>query len=69
MFLKNETTRGISTISSQVVCHYTTLNQELTLSAHDIPETDDQEFHLDIVSDNETATSEDDVINYCFFTA
>ena len=48
---------------SQVICHYTTLNQELTLSANDIPETDDQEFYcrLDIVSDDETAT-DDDVI-------
>lgn len=50
--------------TGQVICHYTTLNQELTLSANDIPETDDQEFYcrLDIVSDDETATDDDELL-------
>ncbi len=55
--------------SSQVICHYTTLNQELTLSANDIPETDDQEFYcrLDIVSDDETATDDDVIFLRIYF--
>ena len=61
--------RGIFFFSSQVICHYTTLNQELTLSANDIPETDDQEFYcrLDIVSDDETATDDDVIFLRIYF--
>ncbi len=44
-----------------MICHYTTLNQEVTLSANDIPDgNDDQEFHLDL-SDDMVSTSDDEV--------
>ncbi|KAK4030247.1 hypothetical protein OUZ56_023233 [Daphnia magna] len=46
----------------EVICHYTTLNQEVTLSANDIlsvETTDDHEFHLDM-SDDTSASSSDD---------
>ena len=45
--------------SSNVTCHYTTLNQEFTLSANDIPDSpDDVEFQLDI---SDTPSSDDEV--------
>lgn len=46
-----------------MICHYTTLNQEVTLSANDIPDNgnDDQEFHLDL-SDDMASTSDDEVV-------
>ncbi|KAI9559751.1 hypothetical protein GHT06_013757 [Daphnia sinensis] len=46
----------------EVICHYTTLNQEVTLSANDIlsvEANEDHEFHLDM-SDDSTASSSDD---------
>jgi len=44
--------------SSNVTCHYTTLNQEFTLSANDIPDSpDDVEFQLDI---SDTPSSDDE---------
>lgn len=46
-----------------MICHYRTLNQQLTLLTQEFPEEDNEEFHcqLDIVSDEEFTTSEDDV--------
>ena len=47
--------------SSDVACHYTTLNQELTLSVDDIPDSpDDVELNLDL---SDTPSSDDEV-NY-----
>ena len=55
-------------IIREVICHYTTLNQEVTLSANDIPDANgDQEFHLDLSDDTaDTSTSDDEVSTYCF---
>lgn len=47
----------------EVICHYTTLNQEVTLSANDIisaEANEDHEFHLDMSDD--TPTSSDDEV-------
>jgi len=47
--------------NSDVACHYTTLNQELTLSVDDIPDSpDDVELNLDL---SDTPSSDDEV-NY-----
>ena len=58
----------IPRIIREVICHYTTLNQEVTLSANDIPDANgDQEFHLDLSDDTaDTSTSDDEVSTYCF---
>lgn len=44
----------------EVVCHYTTLNQEVTLEASDLL----GEFHLDISDDTATSSSDDEVMRY-----
>ena len=46
-----------------MICHYTTLNQEVTLSSNDIisaEANEDYEFHLDMSDD--TPTSSDDEV-------
>lgn len=44
--------------NSNATCHYTTLNQEFTLSANDIPDSaDDVDFQLDL---SDTPSSDDD---------
>ncbi|XP_046631548.1 uncharacterized protein LOC124311207 [Daphnia pulicaria] len=47
----------------EVICHYTTLNQEVTLSANDILSSEaneDHEFHLDMSDDTPTSSSDDE---------
>jgi len=53
--------------NSQVICHYTTLNQEFTLSADEMtaPVDDAMEFHLDL---SDTQSSDDEVSsNYLLY--
>ncbi len=52
-----------------MICHYTTLNQEVTLSANDILSSEaneDHEFHLDMSDDTPTSSSDDEVISDIF---
>ena len=53
--------RFFKIFSSNATCHYTTLNQEFTLSANDIPDSaDDVDFQLDL---SDTPSSDDDDVN------
>lgn len=57
-------------IFREVICHYTTLNQEVTLPPSDeiINElNDEQEFHLDLSDD--LASSSDDEVTILVFIA
>nr|CAH0104346.1 unnamed protein product [Daphnia galeata] len=49
----------------EVICHYTTLNQEVTLSANDIisaEANEDHEFHLDMSDDTPTSSDDEELL-------
>nr|SVE86951.1 EOG090X0BEK [Daphnia similis] len=53
-------------IGLEVICHYTTLNQEVTLLGNDIlsvEANEDHEFHLDMSDDTSASSSDDEQID------